>query len=46
LGFGDVSGGCSFAEHLLYGVSGDEVDEEEDHRDDEPDNGDGVGEPG
>jgi hypothetical protein len=43
---GDVSGGCSFAEHLLDGVSGDEVDEEEDEGDDEPDDGDGVGEAG
>jgi hypothetical protein len=43
---GDVSGGCSFAEHLLDGVSGDEVDEQEDERDDEPDDWEGVGEAG
>ncbi len=38
--------GRAFAEHLLDGVSGDEVDEKEDEGDDKPDDWDGVGEAG
>lgn len=37
----EVAGGCSFAEHLLDGVAGDEMDEQEDERDDDPDYGEG-----
>ena len=32
----DVGGGGAFAEHLDDGVAGNEVDEEEDNRDDDP----------
>ncbi|HME37181.1 MAG TPA: hypothetical protein VKF84_18260, partial [Candidatus Sulfotelmatobacter sp.] len=39
---GDVGGGSAFAEHLRDGVSGDQVDEEEDEADDQPDDGEGV----
>ena len=35
----DVGGGGSFAEHLDDGVAGDEVDEQEDDRDDDPEHG-------
>ena len=36
-GGGDVGGRRAFAEYLLDGVSGDEVDEQENKGDDEPD---------
>ena len=36
---GDVGGRSAFAEHLLDGVSGDEVDEQEDETHDQPDDG-------
>lgn len=40
---GQIGGGSSFAEHLLDGVAGDEMDEQEDERDDDPDDGEGEG---
>jgi hypothetical protein len=40
---GEIGGGCSLAEHLLDGVAGDEMDEEEDERDDDPDDREGEG---
>ena len=36
-GGGDVGGGSAFAQHLLDGVAGDEVNQQEDHRHDQPD---------
>ena len=41
-GGGNVSGRGTFAEHLLDGVSGDEVDEQKDEAHDQPDYGQGV----
>jgi hypothetical protein len=38
---GEVGGGCSFAEHLLDGVAGNEMNQKEDERDDDPDDGEG-----
>ena len=38
---GEVGGGSSLTEHLLNGVAGDEVYQEEDERDDDPDYGKG-----
>ena len=38
----DVGGGRAFAEHLQDGVSGDEVDQQEDEGDDQPDDWQGV----
>ena len=38
---GEVGDGCSLAEHLLDGVAGDEMNEQEDERDDDPDYGKG-----
>jgi hypothetical protein len=40
--FGDLDGRRAFAENLLNGVSGDDVDEEENDGDDQPDDGDGI----
>ena len=42
----DVGTGSAFAEHGLDGVSGDEVDEQKDHADDQPDDRQHVGEAG
>jgi hypothetical protein len=39
---GDVCGWSAFSEHLLDGISGDEVDEEKDKADHQPDHGQGV----
>ena len=39
---GDVGGRRAFAEHLRDGISGDEVDEQEDEAHDQPDDGQGV----
>lgn len=41
-GGGDVGGRRAFAEYLLDGVSGNEVDEQENKGDDEPDYWQGV----
>jgi hypothetical protein len=41
---GDVAGGCSFAEHLLDGVSGNQVDEQKDDRYNQPDDRESIGE--
>jgi len=38
----EIGDGETFTEHLLNWVSGDEVDQEEDERDDEPDHWQGV----
>ena len=38
---GEIGGGCSLAEHLLDGVAGNEMDEQEDERNDYPDDGEG-----
>ena len=38
----DVGRGCAFAEHLLDGVTGDEVDEQKNEGDDEPEYWEGV----
>ena len=38
----NVSGGRAFAQHLLNGIAGDEVDQQEDGGDDEPDDRQGV----
>ncbi len=40
----DIGTGGAFAEHGLDGVSGDEVDEQKDHADDQPDDRQHVGE--
>jgi len=37
-----VGGQCTFAEHLLDGVSGDEMDQEKDEAHDEPDHRQGI----
>ena len=39
---GDVGGRRAFAQHLLDGISGDEVDEQEDEADHQPDDWQGV----
>ena len=41
-GGGDVGGGRAFAEHLRDGVSGDQVDQQEDEAHDQPDYRQGV----
>jgi hypothetical protein len=41
-GFGDLDRRRAFAEKLLNGISGDDVDEEEDDGDDQPDDWEGV----
>jgi hypothetical protein len=38
---GEVGGGGAFAEHLFDGIAGDEMDEKEDERDYNPDDGEG-----
>ncbi len=38
----DVGGGRAFTEHLRDGVSGDQVDHQEDERHDHPDDREGV----
>jgi hypothetical protein len=38
----DIGGGGAFAEHLLDGISGDEMDEEKDKADHQPDDRQGV----
>ena len=35
--FGDLDGRCAFSEDLLDGVSGNEMNKQEDERDDQPD---------
>jgi hypothetical protein len=40
---GDVGRRRTFPEHLLDGISGDEVDEQEDEAHDQPDDRQGVG---
>jgi hypothetical protein len=39
---GDIGGWSAFAQHLLDGISGDEVDEQEDNADYQPDYREGV----
>jgi len=38
---GEVGCGCAIAEHLLDGVAGDEMDEQENDGDDDPDDWEG-----
>ena len=37
----DVGGRCTFAQHLENGVAGNQVNQQEDQRDNEPDDRDG-----
>ena len=41
-GGGDVGGGRAFPEHLLDGISGDQVNQKEDEADHQPDHWEGV----